>query len=645
METITRRRAVREPATPTRGERWTRRGPCSPAALRIGLALCLVSLSLGVALPLGAHTAAHAGPDDEADAKVTSKKAFEQLRRALQKGDLKATRSSLETIVRSGGGEAAMKKVLKLSGRLPRDDDQSYWALLEGAASFVDEEGLAALGDFLVANRKKPVARDLTFTLLASETRKVIVALGPLAETGPDDLRLPIIRKIGTLPFVEAVDVLIRVLEEEEKRSQERASDVAVEAALGLKRITGEDFSTSGVNWSGWWRKNRSKPELGLWGLERSSTGTAVDFLDSRRRREFIGLEKAPKKGVIVLSAYYKDVKNQGPRDLNNDHMEEVLERMNVPHEVVSRADFPKYDLEGTGAILINCAQFHEFCVCPTCVPSGGVNNRLRKCSGCNKHIIFKPKISDESIDKIRKFVEAGGYLFCEDWVVKEVVERAFPNFVVAGGKLRQSTVEVVPVRGKATHPYLEGLFVPKTPGVDDYEDEEGEDYDLDLDDDDDDDDDDDSDDDDAEGEGVRQRTRKGRTVVVVPPEAATPEPEDADLVKIRHEWTIDDESFALEVVAKSKVTGLLGSPDVRAQSKGNPLVALAFRPGKNSKVPIGQRPVPRGTAGVVVQVLSHFGKQHSREDEQTIENLLLNFLIDANVAREARAQPRKRRR
>jgi hypothetical protein len=40
--------------------------------------------------------------------------------------------------------------------------------------------------------------------------------------------------------------------------------------------------------------------------------------------------------------------------------------------------------------------------------------------------------------------------------------------------------------------------------------------------------------------------------------------------------------------------------------------------------------------------VLSHFGNQGSAEDELSIQNLLLNFLIDANTAREERTPKRK---
>jgi hypothetical protein len=95
----------------------------------------------------------------------------------------------------------------------------------------------------------------------------------------------------------------------------------------------------------------------------------------------------------------------------------------------------------------------------------------------------------------------------------------------------------------------------------------------------------------------------------------------------------VDDESFAFQVKDSRGVTSLLASGRLQKRAAGNGLVALAFRPGSAS-IPPGQHPVPRGTPGVVVLVLSHFGSQTSSSDEYSIQNLLLNVLIDANRAR-----------
>ena len=141
---------------------------------------------------------------------------------------------------------------------------------------------------------------------------------------------------------------------------------------------------------------------------------------------------------------------------------------MGIPHTVVHREDFDKFDLRETGAILINCAQSNKFCICPTCKPGGNRNNRLYRCTGCDKHIVFDPSLSADAVEKIKKFVLAGGFVFSEDWIVKEFVEKAFPKFVEAGYKLPDHNVTIAPVRGMATHPYLEGIYVAREEEEDD---------------------------------------------------------------------------------------------------------------------------------------------------------------------------------
>ena len=273
----------------------------------------------------------------------------------------------------------------------------------------------------------------------------------------------------------------------------------------------------------------------------------------------------------------------------------------------------------------------NKFCICPTCKPGGNKNNRLYRCTGCDKHTIFAPALTAASVEKLKKFVLAGGYLFSEDWIVKEFVEKAFPKFVEAGYKLPDHNVTIAPVRGMAPPPYLEGIYVAR-------EEEEDDSCDFglgDL----------DGEDDDAEEEDPSSR---GRTVVVKRGEDHKIAPE---LRKIRHNWQIDDESFELTIKNRSRVLPLLGSSEVKPrdpEDKKKPVsvVALAFRPGTGKTAPIGagKRKAPPGTPGVVVQVLSHFGKQHSDEDEFSLQNLLLNFLIDSNTARMQRGGKKRKR-
>jgi hypothetical protein len=569
---------------------------------------------------------------------------LEDFGKALQSRDEEAMRAALRNVVRQGGRQN-LKALLAQAGRIPPSEDGIYWSVVEAAASFVDREALEELGEAILAKKSAPMARDLVHALSANPSANVVAALGPVLLKGPQDLQLLAATKLGAVPVPGSVDVLIELLKKEESRSKDEPSALAWTVAESLTKITGQKYGTGPVNWEGWWGKNRERPLRAGGEAPARSTGTAVDFLGGVRQKEFVGVETAPQKGVVVLSARFT---KPSERDLNNDHMEGVLESMRIPHVVVSREDFLGFDLSETGALLVNCAQFHKFCICPTCKPGGDRNNRLYRCTGCNVHKEFKPELSAEAIEKIKNFVLAGGYLFSEDWVVRELVEKAFPEYVSVGVKFRvgveppargalppaqkpeppqvklaKSEVDVAPVRGRATHPYLRDIFMPRhdapaRPRVR-----------LDL----------DGDEKKAEGEvagtdgGGGSDSAKTR---VTETEYGKINAGEAELARVRHKWTIDDESYSLKVVNPAKVVALLGSGDLQNPARGDSVVALAFRPG--SAVPVGQRGAPKGTPGVVVQVLSHFGKQTSVADEHSIQNLLLNFLIDANVAREKRS-------
>ena len=114
-----------------------------------------------------------------------------------------------------------------------------------------------------------------------------------------------------------------------------------------------------------------------------------------------------------------------------------------------------------------------------------------------------------------QRFVRRGGFLFGEDWVVKEVIEKAFPRYVMAGEVLRSAvidSVDVVPARGMATHPYLRGIFVAEKVEV--VDDDDGE----------------DDDDDDDEGTTVVKKPKKeGKG-------------SGGKLVRLKHRWAIEQE-------------------------------------------------------------------------------------------------------
>ena len=55
--------------------------------------------------------------------------------------------------------------------------------------------------------------------------------------------------------------------------------------------------------------------------------------------------------------------------------------------------------------------------------------------------------------------------------------------------------------------------------------------------------------------------------------------------------------------------------------------------------LPVGDYVFVQDILGVVY-VLSHFGKQESTADEHSLQNLLINFLVEANERRAGSPQP-----
>ncbi len=401
----------------------------------------------------------------EEPAEEAASNARKDLYRALANRSEEGMKSALLVLVRAGGRQN-VDAVLRALSKIPEEDDELYWGLIQGACSFLDREALVQLGESILAARTTGRARDLMLGLARNRSPHVAFALAPLVEKGQPDLQLMAVEKIATISSPDAVDVLIAVLKREEQKKDSELRDLAVH---GLQVITGKEYTTNSVNWEGWWAKNRDKPLRGRQPVEtgRTTTGTVVDQLDHQRVRGFEGLERSPKKSVVVLSAEYPKLPKLKQNWNNSSNhggstIQDVLERMGIPHEVVNRPDFEKYDLRGAGALLINCAQFHEQCICLDCKPGGTVHNRLYQCTGCEKHKKFSAKLSGAAIKKIQTFVKRGGFLFCEDWTVKEVLERAFPQYVSAGAVLKEGKVSVTPARGRASHPYLRGIFSPE---------------------------------------------------------------------------------------------------------------------------------------------------------------------------------------
>jgi hypothetical protein len=495
----------------------------------------------------------------------------QDLKKSLATADTKLATRTIAGL-RALGGEKAVAALTEVAVRFEKRDEEFYWLFVEGIASFGDKPALEAVGNFIVKQAKHPVAQDVLFALERNVISTKCAALIPVLAKAPEALALAAIRQLAKIRVPDAVDALIARL----KATTDAQAELRRNLAGALANITGQHFGPSAANWESWWAQNRAKPLTGA--SHEGRTSTAIDELDATRREQVIGLEKMPKRRIVVIKGKHVDADHF---DHNFDHIERLLEQMALPHTVITKEDFEAgFQLSESMVVCINCTMWREHCVCPTCKPGDYTGDRLHQCTGCNKHDPRKYDFSPAACERLKKFVDGGGYLFTEDWVLEELLAKIYPELLGAGAKLRPADVKALPGANAAMHPYLEGVF--------------RHDKDIVL---------------------AGEHREKGKTTVRKPEEDAR-----TYFARSNHRWKIDLDSPAVTIRNKSAVTVLLQSPDLAGMARGDTALAVTFKPGKGRRT------------GAVLHILSHFGKQTSQDSEYGIQNLLLNFLIDANL-------------
>jgi hypothetical protein len=181
-----------------------------------------------------------------------------------------------------------------------------------------------------------------------------------------------------------------------------------------------------------------------------------------------------------------------------------------------------------------------------------------------------------KQIARIRDYVSSGGYLFVTDLAMLQVVKHAFPDYIDFGkGTFAAITVPIVPWRGTTGHPLLRGVDIP-TPGL-----------------------------------------------------------RSPDRAEQRLEWKIESDGPVL-AFDPSRVIPLVEAPTVVGKKRSS-AVALSFTPDIDVK--LMQESIRTGgvyeelgklDSGKVICVLSHFKLQRQGEDGFALQNLLINFLIEA---------------
>ncbi len=122
-------------------------------------------------------------------------------------------------------------------------------------------------------------------------------------------------------------------------------------------------------------------------------------------------LDSVSRSDVVVVAGRY-------------DHVESVLEALEVPHTVIGARDVGRVELRPEQLLIVNCPG----------------------------------EVSAAAITRIRAFVEAGGSLFTTDWALKHVLEPAFPGVLAFNEAPTRDDVVRIEVRD-ADNIYLQGVL------------------------------------------------------------------------------------------------------------------------------------------------------------------------------------------
>jgi hypothetical protein len=132
------------------------------------------------------------------------------------------------------------------------------------------------------------------------------------------------------------------------------------------------------------------------------------------RPTDFKILEKVKAAEIVVVAGQY-------------DHAQTVLSYVKVPHITIEPEDLARAELNAGQLLLINCPG----------------------------------SLDRAAITKVRKFVNAGGFLFTTDWSLLNVLEKAFPGYVKFNQKPTNDDVVAVRVL-KADHHFLQHVHSSK---------------------------------------------------------------------------------------------------------------------------------------------------------------------------------------
>jgi hypothetical protein len=501
-----------------------------------------------------------------------------ELKSAVQFNDAAKVKEAVSKIA-NFNNEQAMKVLIDQITKTADIKYEVYWSILNGLALFTNEKAISALTDFIIKCKVKSLGTDALFILKSNRSPEIIKLLDNILKKGNYEQQLLAIEHLGELKYKKSIETLVDFL----KQSACQNDELLKKRAIGsLQALAGSGVGQTSESVAQWWKQHKGDEESALIVKESGAnarTGTAVDNMDYVRTSDYTGMKRIPKDKIIVVQSDCPACETgKGPKEW-------IGGDHNFDHieKVMVEMQIPH--------IVVKKSEFDT--------ASYKLDDKIAVIFDCNE--FHHNKLSDDGVKKIKEYVENGGYFFSEDWEVEEVLERAFNGIISHTKYFPDMNVKVLPVPGTASHPYLKGVF---------------------------------------EKAATENKPSSEGTMAVKKRELNVGE----------GKWRIDDASPDIKILQPDKVIVLMVSSELKTGDKDSGAVAVTFSFGKKGITTAKITGDSSGdyyhkdknSGGQVMHVLSHFGHQKTADDEFSLQNLLLNFLMEATERFNSRQSQKK---
>jgi HEAT repeat protein len=267
-------------------------------------------------------------------------------------------------------------------------------------ASFVRDEDWRVASAAIAAVGTLGVASDLPL-------------LEPLARHRDWKIRAATYEAMGRLRAAQAIPRLTFGLED-------RDPVVRGVCHANLQILSREEFGPEPKRWRRWWqlhgdtvvlrKRSRMTPEeREAEEAERSKARYEHDRYRFGRRH---GIEILQKARILVVSGAW-------------DHVEVVLGHLDIPHTLLRAQELKEAGLNPNQVVLVNC----------------------------------EGNLDKDAQERLRWFVNVGGYLMTTDWALTKTVDTCFPGYLAQFSGSSTGNDVVVVEETPPGHPFTEGVF------------------------------------------------------------------------------------------------------------------------------------------------------------------------------------------